>query len=259
MGEEIQCFSIYFSIKNDYAFDSFFFFKKTAHMKHLSFLLAASFLFLGCKKDATTPNYYYGIFEISNKSANLTFFDAQKYVYPPLDVISTIYFNSGMIAKANDSSLGLGRYINGMFIGWAYYAPFTDIDSPIHWQISGGKTIKDYDFIYSAPFPYYNITIPDTIHYHQGFSFPCTFTNADSVEVNFYFPFNGVPNSQKLTKTFSGNINSISFSSNYFTNIQDSIVGMSINIYNQHTELVNGNHYIFRKVNYVQASTIIVP
>lgn len=247
-------------------------------MKLLSFLLAASLLFLGCKKVTTTTIYHNnGIFEVSKSlyhykdingqdsmhiDTKATFmftvfnYDGPYFGYGGLLGIGPGVFDSSILVKVNDSLLQCLGCTNGSILhhdSSVYSSNFPNIDSPLHCQFFGGNSLENYSYTYPAPFPYYNITFPDTIHYHQGITLPCSFTNADSVCLHFY-------NLDEIkTITFTGNINSINITPNIFANVQDSALSMIMEVYNQHTELVNGNHYIFRKVNYVQASTIIVP
>ena len=240
-------------------------------MKFLSFLLTASLLFLGCKKVATTtPSISYLTFEVSKHFYHYTDINGQdsscmsntaafnSYVTdessPFFGILGHIvFYDSSLKIKVNDSLMQCLECIkNGVETMHSYIINFPDIDSPIHWQLFGGKYFKDYSLTYPAPFPYNNITFPDTLHYLQGFTLPCSFTNADSVSLHFLCNYG-------KTITLAGTVNSINIAPNTFANVQDSAFNMMVEVYNQHTELVNGNHYIFRKANYVAAKTVIVP
>jgi hypothetical protein len=242
-------------------------------MRYLLFFFAFIIVVAGCKKVATTtPSYHYTTFEVAKRLFRYKDINGQDsshldniasfgpYVSTINDTVfsgvlgHTFLFDSSLKVRVNDSLMQcLECYDGGTILSSSTFSiNFPDIDSPIHWQLYWGKYFINYSYVYTAPFPYYNISFPDTIHYLQGFSVPCSLTNADSVRLRFLSQY-------QRTITFSGTINSINIAPNTFAGVQDSVFTMIMEVYNQHTELVNGNHYIFRKAYYVQTKTVLVP
>lgn len=141
------------------------------------------------------------------------------------------------------------------FMTTSYFGAAPNEDSSTHWKVLGGSTnIPNLNYVYSYPFPNYSVSLPDTVHINSGFTFSCSFSGADSIQVSLDADSLG---NALHKKSYSASTNSISYSPAELVNVQLSNANIVITVFKNNIHTVNSKHFLFGKMTIIESGHTI--
>jgi len=163
-------------------------------------------------------------------------------------ITDSFYTNIGNVMVNNDTLLfsqdHYERLVDGM-------------DTAANWKVNTSlSNLPSFNYSFVNPYPSYYIVPPDTIHISKGFSFPCMFVNADSVELFLGFDTLG----KVFHKILKPTDTTLAFTKSQIATLNPSGAVLSFTLHKFTTKTYNYRHFAFfktYKINY--SKTVFVP